>query len=200
MISTRTKKGQPETALRRILNAAPQDLWLDTIRRTRLPQHDSLVHWMLNQVKCDFAVAAHAFYRSSPDQHIDNARPLPTRPEPSELFAQVLLNWDKGYYRTHDLRTDIRDADPRMIRRVNQKLIARPRGALPFKVPSKLLELDGGRPVSLPSHLRPDDAAHLWQIYNDLGLRVPPSPPGMARRVAKARGLIDRIGFRTRRS
>lgn len=191
--------GHAATALKRILKAAPQDLWLETIRRATGTAHDDLVHWMLNQPACDFAVAVHAFYRSDPAHHLDHPRPLPPRPDASQIFAQVLRNWDTGFYRTHRLEVGSEDAGPRAIRRLNQKLLAWPRGALPFTIPSAFLAPEGGMPIDLPRHLSPDDAAHLWPIYKALGLRIHPVAPGLRRHVARATGLLNKVPFRSRR-
>jgi hypothetical protein len=180
-----------EAALHRVLKSAPQDLWLDTIRRTKGAEHDGLIFWMLNQPQCDFAIAVHAFYRSDPGMHLDIPRPLPARPGPSDLFAQVLLNWDTGYYRTHDLAIEKQDVDPRLLVRIGQKVMARPRGSLPFNIPPRFLQPQGGRPAQVPPHLSPDDAKHLWPLYANLGLRVPPAAPGLKRKIAKVRDLLQ---------
>lgn len=195
---TQTRKNTPspspaEAALRRLLKSSPQDLWLETQRRSKGTQHDSLIHWMICQTECDFAVAVHAFYRSNPGQHLDLPRPLPTKPGPSDIFAQVLINWDLGYYRDHMLAVESRDVDPRQLVRINQKVMARPRASLPFLIPARFLDPKGGTPVQLPPHLSPDDAKHLWPLYAELGLRVPHAPPGMARKLAALKSLADRI-------
>ncbi len=187
------------TTLRRILKSAPQDLWLDTIRRTKGSTHDDLVHWMLGQPECDFAVAAYAFYNSDPASHLTDPQPLPPRPKASQTFAQVLLNWDMGFYRTHRLCLDDNDIDGRQIRRLNQKLLAWPKGALPFNIPTRLLDTEGGQPIDLPQHLSPDHASHLWPLYQALGLRVRPQRSVLRRRVAKATGLLNRVTFRSAR-
>lgn len=184
---------ESEIILRRVLRSAPQDLWLDTIRRTQGPQHDGLIYWMLNQTECDFAVACHAFYRSNPAQHLDNPRPLPSRPGPEDIFALVLLNWDTGSYRTHRLMVDPVDANPRMVARINQKVMARPSGSLPFRIPQKFLTPVGGTPMSVPQYLSADNARHLWPVYNDLGLKVAKTPPGIARQMARAKSLLIKI-------
>ncbi|WP_341368057.1 hypothetical protein [Yoonia sp. BS5-3] len=173
-----------ETALQRVLKSAPQELWLDTIRRCKGPQHDGLISWMINQPQCDFAVAVHAFYRSDPGHYLDLPRPLPTAPEPSDIFAQLLINWDAGYYRDHQLAVDKRDIDPRQLVRINQKIAARPPGSLPFSVPKRFLDPVGGAARLLPPSLSPDNARHLWPIYAQLGLQVPPSAPGIRRTLA----------------
>ena len=187
-------------ALKRILKSAPQDLWLDTIRRADIKTHGELICWMLDQTECDFAVAVHGFYHSDPAYHLDNPKPLPPRSAPGQIFAQVLINWDKGYYRSQKLQVQMRDAHPRVIAKINQKSMARPRGSLPFTIPARLLNPSGGEPLNLPPYMSPDDAAHLWPIYNALGLRVPAAAPGLPRRMAKARTIIDKIAFRTNRS
>ena len=155
---------------------------------------------MLDQTECDFSVAAHAFHHSNPAVHLDNPKPLPPQPGPGQVFAQILMNWDKGYYRSHKLLVEARDAPARSIARLKQKCMARPRGSLPFTIPARLLIPTGGEPLNLPSYLSPDDAAHLWPIYNALGLRVPAAAPGLPRRMAKARTIIDKIAFRSNRS
>ncbi|WP_296372591.1 hypothetical protein [Yoonia sp.] len=188
------------STLLRILKSAPQDLWLDTIRRAKPRVHDELVFWMLNQTECDFAVAAHAFYHSDPAHYLDDPRPLPPHPAPGQTFAQVLINWDKGYYRTHKLQLELRDVHPRTVAGLNQKSMARPRGSLPFAIPARFLDPWGGKPIALPPYLSPDDAIHLWPIYAALQLRVPDDPPGLPRQIAKARKAIGLFSFRTRRS
>lgn len=185
-----------EIALRRILKDAPQDLWLDTIRRTRPNQHDSLIYWMLNQTACDFAIAMHAFYRSDPARYLDHPAPLPMRPGTTDIFACILLNWDTGSYRTHKLRIEEKDAPARIISRVNQKVLARPRGSLPFTIPQRFLDPAGGAPLHLPAHLSPSHARHLWPIYKALGLDVPDTPPGLQRKMAQAKTLLKRFGLR----
>ncbi|WP_296426894.1 hypothetical protein [Yoonia sp.] len=189
-----------QTALQRALKTAPQDLWLDTIRRTTPGRHDELIFWMLNRTECDFAVAVHAFYQTNPAHHLDNPVPLPMHPTASDIFSLVLLNWDKGYFRTHTLSVESQDAEPRSIACMNQKVMARPRGSLPFTIPAKFLKPQGGTPVDLPPHLSPDNAAHLWPLYAALGLRVPAVPPGLSRRMARAKGVFDKIGFGSQRS
>ncbi len=182
--------------LQRLLVSAPQDLWLDTIRRTRGPVHDGLVHWMLNQPACDFAVAVNAFYRSDPIRHLEDPQPLPARPDASQIFAQVLRNWDTGSYRNHALLVGPLDMDPRIARRMNQKLMAWPRGALPFTIPSRFRAPTGGVPLCLPPHLSPDEARHLRSLYARLGLRLKPADPGLQRPVALARGLWGQVTLR----
>ncbi|WP_168769212.1 hypothetical protein [Yoonia maricola] len=179
--------------LRRILKSAPQDLWLDTVRRTKGPEHDGLVYWMLSQTECDFAIAVHAFYRSDPAQYLDNPRPLPQRPGSSDLFALVLLNWDTGSYRTHRLQVDSSDAEPRIIARVRQKVMAHPQGALPFKIPQRFLEPAGGAPIKVPPHLLPNEAPHLWSLFAELGLDVDAAPPGFARKKAWVKSLFKKF-------
>ncbi|PUB17004.1 hypothetical protein [Yoonia sediminilitoris] len=188
------------TALKRILKTAPQDLWLDTARRATSKMHNPLIHWMLAQPECDFSVAVHAFYRSNPVLRIGQGRPLPPRPDHTEIFAQTLLNWDKGFYRNHAIAVGPEDITSRATKRIRQKLMAWPKGALPFKVPSRFLSPSGGAPIDLPAHLNPNDAAHLWPLYNRLGLRVPAAAPGLPRRLARAKDLLDLVSFRTRRA
>ncbi len=187
-----------EVDLRRILKASPQDLWLETIRRTKGAEHDGLVHWMISQTGCDFAVAVHAFYRSDPGQHLDLPRPLPARPGPSDIFAQLLINWDLGYFRTHVLAVEREDVDPRQLVRINQKVMARARGSLPFNIPRRFLNPEGGLPLDLPPQLSPDEARHLWPLYAELGLRVQPAAPGIPRTVAKAKTLLHKIRIPSR--
>lgn len=190
---------QADTALRRILRSAPQDLWLDMLRRADTARHADLIHWMLNRTECDFAVALHAFYRSDPISHLTDPLPLPQRPEPTQHFATILRNWDTGFYRTHRLQLEAQDVDPRTVRRVNQKLMAWPRGALPFHIPAKFLDLTGGAPVALPPHLDPNEARHLWEIYRTLGLRVRRSAPGLSRRFARVGKALSKINFQSAR-
>lgn len=187
-------------ALKRILKSAPQDLWLDTARRAKAAKHNGLIHWMLAQPECDFSVAVHAFYRSDPAHHIGQGKPLPSRPRETQIFAQTLLNWDKGFYRTHAIKVAQEDVPPRMARRINQKLMVWPKGALPFTVPARFLKPDGGEPVYLPAHLAPNDAPHLWPLYHRLGLDVPAAAPGLPRQLARAKDLLDIVSFRTRRA
>ena len=163
---------KPMTTLQGILRSAPQDLWLDTIRRTKGNVHRNLVHWMLNQPECDLAVALHAFYRSDPLDRLDNPRPLPAQPDANQIFGQILRNWDTGFYRKHNLRVDLGPAETRLIRRMNQKILAWPRGALPFQIPTEFLAPTGGKPVQLPPHLSPDQAPNLRSLYQSLDLEV----------------------------
>lgn len=191
----RAKVSDSEVALRRALKDAPQDLWLDTIRRTRSDAQNGLIYWMLSQPECDFAIAAHAFYRSNPAIHLDDPKPLPPRPGPSNLFARVLLNWDTGSFRYHSLKVESSDAHPRVIALLNEKIAAAPRGTLPFTIPKPFLNPEGGVPLQVPPYLSPDDAPHLWPHYADLGLRVPDTPPGMKRRIERAKVLLRKIGL-----
>lgn len=192
----KTNQSDPITAqaaLHRVLKSAPQDLWLETIRRTKGAMHDELVHWMINQTQCDFAVAVHAFYRSNPGKFLDQPRPLPAKPGPSDIFAQLLINWDTGFYRTHHLAVEKQDADPGQLVRIGQKVMARPRASLPFCVPKRFLDPKGGVPIALPPNLSPDHAKHLWPIYAELGLRVPPTAPGIRRKTAAAKAMLRKI-------
>lgn len=196
-LNIKPKITESEIILRRVLKSSPQSLWLDTIRRARGAEHDGLVYWMLNQTECDFAVAVHAFFRSNPVQHLDDPRPLPARPSQSQLFALLLLNWDTGSYRTHRLKVHDIDADPRQIARINQKIMARPRGTLPFTIPARFLEPTGGASVPVPPHMSPDEAWHLWPLYDDLKLDVPKTPPGIRRKIANAKKFFTNLGRRT---
>ncbi len=196
----KAKITENEVLLRRVLKASPQDLWLDTIRRTQTDTHDSLIHWMLSQIECDFSIAVHAFYRSNPARYLDDPKPLPMRPGPSDIFALVLLNWDTGSYRTHRLQVNATDVKPRLLARINQKVMARQRGSLPFNIPERFLRPKGGVPLQLPHHMSPDDAHHLWPIYADLGLRVPDAAPGLKRKVARAKKVLQKVGFKTHRT
>ncbi|SFR52377.1 hypothetical protein SAMN04488005_2539 [Yoonia tamlensis] len=173
-----------ERALRKILKSAPQDLWLDTIRRARFASHNPLVTWMLNQPECDFAVAVHAFYRSNPAQHLESPAPLPAHPNDDQIFATCLINWDTGSYRKHRLKVEDCDAPIRQISRLHQKVIARPRGSLPFQVPLRFLEPKGGTPLVLPESINPEIAPDLWALYAEAALDVPQTAPGLARKMA----------------
>lgn len=176
--------------MRHLLRSAPQDLWLDTIRRTRSDAHNGLVYWMLSQPECDFAVATHAFYRSNPTFQLANPAPLSPRPGPDNIFALVLVNWDTGFFRNHNLRVDAVDAHPRAIASLNTMLSARPRGTLPFTIPEKLLKPEGGLPLSLPKSLSPADASQLWPLYVDMGLTVPALPPGFQRNAETVKTIL----------
>ena len=187
-----------EAGLRRVLKSAPQELWLDTIRRTKGPQHDSLVFWMIKQMQCDFAIAVHAFYRSDPNQYLDLPRPLPAKPGPSDIFAQLLVNWDTGYYRSHTLVVQKQDVDTRQLVQINQKVMARPRGSLPFSIPRQFLDPKGGEFVQLPPHLSPDEAKHLWPLYAKLGLHVPTSAPGLRRKFANTKAMFQKVQLPSR--
>lgn len=186
--------------LRRALKSSPQDVWLETLRRTRGPQHNSLVYWMLSQTECDFAVAVHAFYRSDPARYLDDPKPLPQRPGHADLFALILLNWDTGYYRTHRIQVDPVDADPRAIARTKQKLMVHSQGALPFKIPQRFLEPTGGAAIKVPAHLQPDQAPHLWPLFAELGLDVDAAPPGFARKIARAKAMFRKFKISGRRA
>jgi len=191
----RTRISDSAFRLRNLLKNAPQDLWLDTIRRARGDAHNGLIYWMLSQPQCDFAVAAHAFFRSDPAHHVDNAEPLPARPGPDNIFAVVLFNWDTGSFRNHRLRVETRDADPRMIRRLNQKLLVHEGGNLPFRIPPELQNPKGGQPAQVPAYLCPDNTKHIWALYADVGLAVPDTPPGLPRALGRARGLLRKVGL-----
>jgi hypothetical protein len=175
---------QSEIAIRQVLKGAPQDLWLDTIRRARFAAHNPLISWMLNQPECDFAIAVHAFYRSNPVQHLDTPKALPPRPDADQIFAQCLINWDTGFYRTHRLKVEECDAPLRQISRLHQKVIARPRGSLPFRIPPRFLEPRGGTLLQLSDNLNPENAPDLWAKYADAGLNVPSTAPGLSRKFA----------------
>ena len=194
MLSKQPENGNQtaEDEIRQVLKGGPQDLWLETIRRARYASHNTLVSWMLNQPECDFAIAVHAFYRSNPAQHLDDPKPLPLHPSDDQIFARVLVNWDTGSFRTHRLRVEERDAPLRQISRLNQKVIARPRGSLPFQVPQRFLEPRGGELMHLPAHQSPDNSHHLWDKYAKAGLDVPPIAPGLARKIATVRGTLKR--------
>lgn len=191
----KSRLSESEMQLRRLLKSSPQDLWLDTMRRTRPQHHDSLVYWMLNQTECDFAVAMHAFYRSNPARHVDDALPLPQRPAVSNIFALVLVNWDTGSFRNHRLQVEDIDADPRAVARVRQKLLAHPRGSLPFRLPQEFLLLEGGKPMKLAPNMHPDEVPHLWSLYASLGLKVHAAPPGFARTIARIKDVFRRFRF-----
>lgn len=187
-----------EAALRRVLKDAPQDLWLDTIRRTKGRMHDRLIHWMICQTQCDFAIAVHAFYKADPAHHLDLPRPLPAKPGPSDIFAQLLVNWDMGYYRTHNLAVEARDVETRQLVRINQKVMARPRGSLPFRIPARFLDPQGGQRMRLSADQSPDNARHLWPLYAALDLAVPDTAPGVSRKVANALRMMPGFGTLSR--
>lgn len=191
----RARISESEFRMRNLLKHAPQDLWLDTIRRTRGDAHNGLIYWMLSQPQCDLAVAAHAFYRSNPANYVDNPQPLPARPGPDNLFAVVLFNWDTGSFRNHKLLVETQDAHPRMIARLNQKLLVHAAGQLPFRVPAELQRPEGGQPMQVPSHLSPDHNPKVWSLFADLGLLVHDSPPGLMRKLAVFRNLFRRLNF-----
>jgi len=196
--ANRTKVSESEVKLRRLLRDAPQDLWLDTIRRTRSDAHNDLIYWMLNQPECDFAIAAHAFYRANPALQLENPKPLSVRPGSDNLFAVVLVNWDTGFFRGHTLKVEPVDAHPRVVARLNEKISLTPRSELPYTIPHKLLHPEGGEPAHLSPQLSPDEVPYLWALYADLGLRVPDTAPGIQRKVGKAKGLWKRVGFGSR--
>ncbi len=186
----RSRVSRSEMSLRHLLRSAQQDLWLDTIRRTRSDAHNSLVYWMLSQPECDFAVAAHAFYRSNPTFHVEHPAPLSARPGPDNIFALVLVNWDTGFFRNHNLRVDPVDAHPRIVQSLNEMISALPRASLPFSIPPELLNPEGGVPMSLPKRLSPEHAPQLWPIYADMGLSVPPVQPGFKRTVENTKAFL----------
>jgi hypothetical protein len=194
----RTKISNSEVSLRRMLRDAPQDLWLETIRRTRGDAHNNLIFWMLSQPECDFAIAAHAFYRSDPVFQINNPNPLSPRPGADNLFAVVLVNWDTGFFRTHNLRVETNDVHPRVMARLNDKMQDHPRGSLPFQIPKKLLDPEGGNTAVVPPHFSPDNVQHIWALYADLGLQVPDTAPGIPRRVEQAKGLLKMVGIKNK--
>ncbi len=191
----KTPASKAEIALRRILRSAPQDLWLDTIRRTKGPQHDGLVHWMLGQAECDFAVAVHALYRSDPIKHLASGKTLPARPGHHDIFAQILLNWDTGSYRAHRLRVQTVDAHPSQIARLKEAVAAQKQSTLPFAIPQQFLDPRGGKTLRLLKGQSPDDAPQLWKIYQALGLDVLSSPPGVGRVFAMLSAARDRLGL-----
>ncbi|WP_333711826.1 hypothetical protein [Yoonia sp.] len=191
----RARISDSEFQLRRLLKEAPQDLWLDTIRRTRGDAHNGLIYWMLSQPQCDFAVAAHAFYRTNPAQHVENPQPLPARPGPDNLFAVVLFNWDTGSFRNHKLRVEPQDAHPRLIARLNQKLLVHEAAGLPFRIPPQLQRPKGGQTAQVPARFSPEDVRDIWSLYADLGLQVPDSPPGIRRTLEGVRGIIRKFRF-----
>ena len=198
--SAKAKIDESEIILRRILKTSPQDLWLDTIRRAHDDKHNTLIYWMLNQTECDFAIAAHAFYRADPTKYLDEPMPLPSRPGPSDIFAFILLNWDIGSYRTHQLAVEEKDAPSRLVARVNQKVMVRPRSSLPFNIPERFLRPEGGRRMQLPPYQSPENARHLWPIYAKLGLDVPAAAPGFKRKLAQAKTLFARLTRRERKA
>lgn len=175
-------------ALQEILKDAPQDLWLMTAFRTQSAIHDPLIHWMLDQTQCDFSIALWAFYRSEPCQYLEDPVPLPTHPDHSQIFAQLLRNWDTGFYRTHELAVDV---DQRYRSRLKQKLLAWPRGALPFSVPSAFLESEGGRTIQLPAHYDPDTVPHIRAVFDACDLRL--ATPGRLNATAVVRDLFRRL-------
>ena len=191
----RARVSKEEMSLRHLLRGASQDLWLDTIRRTRSDAHNGLVYWMLSQPECDFAVAAHAFYRSNPTFHIENAVPLSPRPGSDNIFGLVLVNWDTGFFRSHNLRVEAADAHPRVINNLNTLVAATSDKPLPFTIPPKLLNPEGGVPLDLPKRLSPAHASQLWPLYVDMGLDVPPVPPGFARKTEAAKNFLRSTGL-----
>ncbi len=184
---------QSENAIRRVLKGAPQDLWLDTIRRARFASHNSLISWMLCQPECDFAVAVHAFYRSNPAQYLDTPIAVPPHPSSDQIFARCLINWDTGYFRTHRLKVEECDAPLRQISRIHQKVIARQRGSLPFRIPLRFLDPKGGKPLQLSENLNPENAPDLWAMYADARLDVPSAAPGFTRKFS---GIMRKISRR----
>ncbi|KJZ21203.1 hypothetical protein [Loktanella sp. S4079] len=183
---------EAEIAIREILKRSPQDLWLDTVRRAKYASHNTLISWMLDQPECDFAIAVHALYRSNPAHHLDDPKPLPLHPTEDEIFARVLVNWDTGSYRNHRLKVEEQDAPLRQISRLNQKVLARPRGSIPFQIPQRFLEPIGGSPLKIPAHLSPDHARSIWEKYMAAGLNVPANAPGFPRKFAALRRAIQR--------
>lgn len=179
-----------ELKLRRLLKSSPQELWLDTIRRTTGPEHNGLIHWMLAQIECDFSVAFHAFYRSDPASFLEEPTQLPPRPGVNDIFAQVLLNWDTGSYRTQRFRVEAIDAPLAAIAKVDRLVRAHGNGALPFQIPRRFVDPKGGVNMRLPSYLSPDRAAHLWPLYVNMGLRVQDEPPGLRRKAAQVKSLL----------
>ncbi|MCG3269041.1 hypothetical protein [Yoonia sp. I 8.24] len=184
---------QSENAIRQVLKGAPQDLWLDTIRRARFASHNTLISWMLCQPECDFAVAAHAFYRSNPAQYLDSPTALPPHPSSDQIFARCLINWDTGFFRTHRLKVEERDAPLRHISIIHQKVIARQRGSLPFRIPLRFLDPKGGKPLQLSESLNPENAPDLWIKYAHAQLDVPSTAPGFPRRIS---GIMRKISRR----
>jgi hypothetical protein len=190
----RAKISASEMKLRCILRDAPQDLWLETIRRTRCDAHNGLIHWMLSQPECDFVIAAHAFYRSNPAAHLDNLTPLPLRPSTSNIFALALINWDTGFSGPKNSRWKPSMFTP-ACSQVFKKILGHPRGALAFNTPKQLLTLEGGSPAYVLRPLSPDGTIHLWAIFADLGLQVPDTAPGMKRWLEQAKGLLKKVGI-----
>ncbi len=181
---------EADQQLRRLLKSSPQELWLDTIRRTNGPEHNGLVHWMLAQIECDFSVAFHAFYRSDPASFLEEPTQLPPRPGVNDIFAQVLLNWETGSYRTQRFRVEAIDAPLVAIAKVDRLVREYPAGTMPFQIPRRFVDPKGGVNLRLPSYLSPDHAAHLWPLYAEMGLRVRNEPPGLKRTAAQVKSLL----------
>jgi hypothetical protein len=147
---------------------------------------------MLDQPECDFAIAVHAFYRSDPAQHLDAPSALPPHPSSDQVFARCLINWDTGYFRTHRLKVEECDAPLRQISRIHQKVIARQRASLPFRIPQRFLEPVGGELLQLSDNLNPENTKDLWIKYAHAQLDVPSAAPGLPRKFAAIMRKLSR--------
>lgn len=183
-----------EDALKALLRVSPPDVWYDVLRRADPDTHGALILWMVNQKDCDFAVAVHAFLQSAPDYAVRRGLPLPAHPGPDQIWAAVIHNWHRGLYRSHEIACDAGDLQG-FARLLRAALDQRRPDTLSFPVPAPLLDLDGGRPVSVPASASPDQSFRVWHLYRALGLRVDPAPPGLRRVLAHAlRGMEEHLG------
>ncbi len=170
--------------IKAFLKEMPQDFWLDVTGRVQADDHDILLLWMLDQVECDFSVAQRILLDRAPHR-LRNRIPVDRSRQQLDPLTRVLVNWDKGLYRAHEIAQPERDLQ-KQLRRLSLALDAVPTALHVLEVPEEFLRAGGGRPPRIPPDRSPDTDPSLWQLYSTLGLEVTPGAPGAEREMLQA--------------
>ncbi len=165
--------------IKAFLKEMPQDFWMDVTGRMQAGDQDVLLLWMLDQAECDFSIAQRILLDRAPHR-LRNRIPVDTSRQQLDPLTRVLVNWEKGFYRLHEIAQPERDLRTQL-RRLTRALDVVPAALHVFEIPAEFLRAGGGRQPRIPPDLSPDTDPGLWQLYSALGLEVTPGAPGAER-------------------
>lgn len=145
------------------LRGKPQDVWLEMAGILNWDNAGRVFEWMVSQPECDRAVAARLLWLSSLAKLPDSAAALPG--EGRRIGAQILGNWDNGFYRDSKLALSLEDVSG---------IVSdyRQRSSSAVKIPSEFLGPFHGRKPRLRRRDDPTSNPQVWDLCANLGSEV----------------------------
>jgi len=144
------------------LKEQPQQAWLYYARRANWDQADSLFVWMVEDERCDRALASWLFWSADPTFAITQGK----RPSSNTIIGAVLDRIDKGGFpeaQLHYLRVEVAFNALRTAEALNAA-----ESDPPFRIPRQLCASFEGRNADLPSYDEQTerDLAELFEFLN----------------------------------